>query len=353
MNLTPNQTLHARRQIDWLLKDSRLVEMRVLTTSGFWRNGYFDNFPAMQRAAGEFSGDNCFTSLNRPHDYVDVTNSVGARMKSGSGLADKDIERITRLPFDFDPHRPAGTPSTQAEMLQARDASRRLVGFLQSMGWPEPLSALSGNGNHRQYRVNLPNNDETKQYLRIIYQGLRERFETDNVGFDVTVRSPAQIFRLYGTRNRKGAASPDRPHRLTYCHVPVNWGCVSQRQIVQLAERMRPAVEEKRKKVIRESRPLGSGDYSTLDAVSWFSAHGLYKRHIGSGKHAVTCPWVGEHSTKDHANGSDTVIWERGNSGWPSFNCSHAHCEGRTLRDVLEVLPGADDFCSKTWRAQA
>ena len=103
----------------------------------------------------------------------------------------------------------------------------------------------------------------------------------------------------------------------------------------------------------RASGPIsGDGYYSTLDIVSWFSAHGLYKRPSHEhGKHYVTCPWLNEHSTGDHPSKTDTVIWEA-DGRWPNFHCSHAHCEGRGIRDVLNHMGDADAFCAVEWEVE-
>ena len=96
----------------------------------------------------------------------------------------------------------------------------------------------------------------------------------------------------------------------------------------------------------------GNGDYNTLDAVSWFRAHGLYRRSLGTyngtPRHAVKCPFESDHSDTSTDQDTSTVIFENG-SGWPGFHCSHDHCDGRTVVDVMEVLGDADSFCARYW----
>jgi hypothetical protein len=94
----------------------------------------------------------------------------------------------------------------------------------------------------------------------------------------------------------------------------------------------------------------GRGDYSTLDVVAWFTAHGGYGRDLGGGKHAVKCPWHDQHSDERDATASDTVIFEPDREGgWPEFHCSHAHCKGRQIREVITLWGDADKFCAKQW----
>jgi AAA domain-containing protein len=96
--------------------------------------------------------------------------------------------------------------------------------------------------------------------------------------------------------------------------------------------------------------PLGRGDYRTLDAVALFRSRGHYGRAMGGGKHAVLCPWYMEHSEPD-AQGpedSDTVIWEAEGNQWPNFDCKHAHCDGRRMKDVIGVWD-ADAYCAREY----
>jgi hypothetical protein len=101
-----------------------------------------------------------------------------------------------------------------------------------------------------------------------------------------------------------------------------------------------------------DARIDGSGDYRTLDVVSWFQAHGEYHGQAEPGKHYVGCPWEDQHSDGIDAQVTDTVIWEA-DGNWPTFHCSHAHCEGRTIRDVMAVWGDADAFCARFWKGGA
>jgi hypothetical protein len=99
--------------------------------------------------------------------------------------------------------------------------------------------------------------------------------------------------------------------------------------------------------------PKFRGDFTTLDLAAVCQVLGLDVRQAnGDFKFWVRCPWVEEHS----ANGSsDTVIWQDPGK-WPTFNCSHNHCAGRKLEDVIawaEALrPGIiDEHCRQTWQS--
>ncbi len=63
---------------------------------------------------------------------------------------------------------------------------------------------------------------------------------------------------------------------------------------------------------------------------------GLYKAPLGESKHAITCPWVTEHTG---AADGGTAYFEPDDL-WPigGFKCLHGHCAERHVRDLLRLL---------------
>jgi hypothetical protein len=191
--------------------------------------------------------------------------------------------------------------------------------------------------------------DDVREMLTAIYAGLHRDFTTEAVEFDRTVRNPSRVWRLYGAVNRKGDPSSDRPHRRAQVAIPARWDAVSPRMVEALAEHYarRPVAPVEYRRL-----PLpivGRGDFSALDVVGWFDGHGAYGRPLGNGKHSVLCPWSDEHSTRQAATDSSSVVWETAGTNWPTFHCSHAHCEGRGIRDVIARWSDADRFCARAW----
>ena len=79
-------------------------------------------------------------------------------------------------------------------------------------GFPKPITAISGNGVHVLYRINVPADDDglTRRFLEV----LARRFDNARASIDRGVFNPARISRFYGTRACKGEPTPDRPHRM-------------------------------------------------------------------------------------------------------------------------------------------
>jgi hypothetical protein len=331
--------------IEQLFKDNGVVELRILGARPTF--GLYDDQDAFLRDARQYwKQGHVYSTLNAPKPRV-VSNRLG----HSNALKDEDIGWITRLPFDFDPVRPAGVSSSDAELEEAYHVRNRLIDFLSGSGWPEPIRACSGNGYHAQYATRLPNNSQITQVLGRIYQKLAQEFTTPTVHFDIKVRNPSRVFRLYGTVNRKGPFTEARPHRQSDVLMPYAWTEVDWEKLVKLDQHF---LSTEASAELSSSKPVffdcpGKGDYKTLDVVNWFKQHGFYKRPSAQlGKHYVICPWVFEHSSDDSPEKTDSIIFEA-DRGWPGFYCSHAHCEGRTIREVLWLWRDADHFCCRTY----
>lgn len=305
---------HEARYIQSLLASGN-VEIRAFMDARWWI-GVFEESQTFKHCArwAEWKGGDVYCTIN-PTGLP----ATGKLIPFRKGSKDRDILRIARLPFDFDPRRDPGVAATPEQVAEAWKSAEKCAGYLTQRGWPEPLKAMSGNGYHLQYAVDLPNDPNTKKMLIIIFEGLEKLLITDAVIFDVTVKNPSRIMRLYGTTNRKSGrrTTVDMPDEL----VPVPFGLVED-----LAEELRPP-EREVKPCQRPAASYAAG----IDVVSWFKAQGLYKRHLEADKHAVSCPWRDKHSSPDTPTGTDTVIWE--NPG--TFLCSHNSCCGRTLSEVL------------------
>jgi hypothetical protein len=97
-----------------------------------------------------------------------------------------------------------------------------------------------------------------------------------------------------------------------------------------------------------------TGDLRELDMVALLDAAGLNPAPRGNGKHAVRCPWESAHTTGEGT--TTTVVFESNEErGFRhGFNCQHAHCADRTVRDLLafvqQASPGlVDQHCRKAY----
>jgi hypothetical protein len=324
------------------LDDCGRIELRH-EDGGRWASGTFNSLDALQQEIeARRDRGNLYTSINAPADGG-AANAMG-----GEAWRDSDIRFVVRLFVDFDPVRPRGGASTVGELDAAIDRRNLFMAAQSTIGWPDPAVGISGNGAHALYRCRIRATPDLADQLAKLYRRWRDEWSDGLVEFDPTVRNPARICRLYGTINRKGQATADRPHRVSSLVIPSMWSEISPDLIAMAAAAYRPALPQglPRHETLA---PIGRGNYATLDVVAWFVAHGLYKRRKSPGMHAVHCPWTSEHSTYSSRHETDTVIFDaKPPKLWPRFYCHHAHCAARKITDLIALWGDADAFCAAT-----
>jgi len=320
-----------RSALGVLARHGGLVEVRLLKTTKSTISGYFNDPDALVRAVETWDGHaSVYITLN-PINQALLARAVNrlepyARATTG----DADILRRVWLPLDFDPCRPAGISATDAEVAAAIERRNEAVAFLTELGFPEPVTAMSGNGGHALYAVDLPNDEPTRLRIERALKAVAARFTDGGVKVDEAVYNAARIWKLYGTVAVKGDATADRPHRRAALEmVPWAFEHVPREALDALAG-MAPEAAG----VMRLS---GRAPLAPIDLVAVTQEHGLYRRALHGGKHAVTCPWNAEHSGESGL--TETAIFEPRGPGEPwGFKCQHAHCAARTIRDLLARL---------------
>ncbi len=218
---------HDRAQVSEIAKTLKLFvsagdtgEVRVIGTAGCAPFGFYFGHDQIDQAAdlaAEYSttAKGVYVVMNR----IDPALADRPQLVKTSTLTkDADIVRRTNLLIDFDPSSPdrgADDSSTDAEKEAARQRMEECYEWLREIGFPEPIFADSGNGWHLLYRIDLPNDEPTKQLISRFLKALSQRFSDDQVGIDISVHNASRITKFYGTAARKGADRPERPHRLS------------------------------------------------------------------------------------------------------------------------------------------
>ena len=113
--------------------------------------------------------------------------------------------------------------------------------------------------------------------------------------------------------------------------------------VEELHLELAPAGRPKKTKVSGKSLIIRSADEglhtpapTENPVLANLKAHGLYKTPLGSGKHDITCPWVGEHTDQtDHG----TAYFEP-DEDYPTggFCCQHSHGDKFHIGELLEFL---------------
>lgn len=188
------------------------------------KTGYFQRAIAAQ---GELKSlDACkpvgiYTTLNPVQPELLARAKDRLANQKNSATKDENILRRRWLFLDIDPVRPAGISATDAEMQAALnlagDIKAELVG---DYNWPLPgIEGMSGNGAYLFWRVDLPNDDDSRKMMEELLARFALHFNTPSATVDTSVYNASRICKVLGTTARKGddlrgvAGIEDRPHR--------------------------------------------------------------------------------------------------------------------------------------------
>ena len=255
--------------------------------------------------------------------------------------ADADIIRRRWLPVDIDPKRPSGISSTDGEHAAALKVAEDVAGFLaEFFGFPAAIRADSGNGAHLLYRIDLPNDDESRTLIERCLKALGAAFDKppaeDRPGWDIdqTTFNAARIWKIYGTRAKKGDNTPQRPHRRArILEVPEAVEVVPREALERLAA-LAPEEEQPR----QAARPR-SGGSAGIDLEEWLREYGAslptYHARSKSGCRSFyvfdVCPWDPSHRDRSAFMGQFTH--------GPIFaGCQHNGCNGYGWKDLRALV---------------
>ena len=297
------------------------------------RAGYFDNAVTASaeatRLSGEFEG--VYITLNpcAPALLARASNRI---KESGRGEATTDADIVSRrwLLVDVDPVRPHGVSATDREKEAAASVARAVVLDLANRGWPAPLKADSGNGYHALYRIDLPNDDGSREVVKRVLAALAPKHDTAGAKVDLSVSNAARLVKLYGTLAAKGDSTSDRPHRASaILSVPEPLGVVAREQLEELAGEVASDGSSARAKERAQRSSAGM-----FNVEEWFARHGVTVLRTfekgGATYFAVACPFGEGHGERDES----TVICLA--SSALVYKCHHSSCTGRTWQDFRQ-----------------
>ncbi len=185
-------------------------------------SGYFDSRDTFCRGLrgyddGKIEVPGIYVTLNPVNPALLARSCNHVRFYVQDTTADKDISKIQWLPIDIDAVRPAGISSSEEEHTAALDLADAIESRLLAAGWPAQaiIKGDSGNGAHLLVRIeDQDNTKENKELIKRCIEALDKEFSNDKTAVDTTTYNPARIWKIYGTRARKGDNTQDRPHRM-------------------------------------------------------------------------------------------------------------------------------------------
>ena len=307
-----------------LFAPGQVIEVRAITEEGM-ASGYFNDQDALAKAVGPLDASGTagiYVTLNEvnPALLSRKANRIKMRLsKKDATTADADIIRRRWFPVDIDPVRPSGVSSTDEEHQAAIVRAAEIAAYLgRERGWPAPVMADSGNGAHLLYRIDLPNDEESRDLIKRCLEVLDTIFSNSAVTVDTANFNAARIWKMYGTVSRKGDHTQDRPHRKSLV-----LSCADQVEVVDNAA-LRQLAD-----ALPCAPPEIKGYKKAIDLRDWLTNHGLgvamEKPYQGGTLFVLDeCPFSGAHR-----DGAFAIQFP---SGAIYAGCHHASCGGGEQR---------------------
>lgn len=261
----------------------------------------------------------------------------------GDLTASSDIIALHAFPIDIDPARVSGISSTEKELA---DSMKKAIEVQRWFGGRGICSfrGMSGNGYHVLiYLEPLAATEENIARFEKLGERVADFWNTDS-----TIYPPGQIWKLYGTWARKGADTPERPHRQSRIKLPpleqipryqfdvIERACDA---LLAIGNENAETPGEAEKTAPRAFKPSDNGVVQshakrfhgdTFDELRDYASDALGIENIGRTieKRAgyqlarVQCPWEPSH-------GQDAFLTMTNRK--PALYCKHNGCDGRNL----------------------
>ena len=314
-------------------KENPLIEIRV-QDGNKWLSGYFRDADTMIRELKKVGDKGIYATINEVNEACFSRPQCEQIIQAKTTTSGRDITRRICLFLDFDPERPSDTNATDEEMKLAEATMRKVYKFLRDEGFSDPVVAMSGNGYHTLYHIDVPATDEGDKLIKDLVEVLGMMFYDDNVKIDKATTDRNRIAKVIGTSSVKGSKkSTDRPQRESkFIYVPQEWKVTPIAYLQKVAARL-PKPEE---------HSYRYGQQSDFDLDKFISEHNIeiakraYTADGGEKLVLKQCPFCGHGAP-------DSAIFRLRNGGY-GFLCFHNSCSDKTWKDFrLFYDPNAYD----------
>ena len=331
-----------RKAIKTLQAQGETFEIRVIGTSTRKDilSGYFHDAETLLQKIETIDprGRNVYVTLGEVKEEC-FSRSQSERFEKNPAVttSDQDISKYRWLFVDLDPVRATGISSSNEELAYAEQLSGPVYEYLKNLGFPEPVKAMSGNGFHLLYRIDIINDDNGHALVEKCLKNLAALFDDLKVKIDTTNSNPSRICKLHGTLAQKGRSTTKRPHRMSKILSVPEPLLITPRQTLQaLADELPDAPEPSKSR-----RGVANTQGTDFDLLDFMRAHGMTYTEDSNDRAKIYkldhCPFDASHT-----NG-DAKIFQYGN-GAIAFKCHHNSCRKYKWQDVrLKYEPDAYD----------
>lgn len=327
-------TNEIRKFFEVIKGNNQLTEVRILGEKGKTFSGYFSDVESIIKSISSYDGYNIYFTLNQVKEACASRTQANQIIQSPkTTTSDTDISAREWVLIDLDPKRPADTNATDEEKIKAQVVVNRIYGFLQGVGFANPIVADSSNGYHLLYKVAMNNTPEKAELVKKFLNVLSIMFSTDEVEVDTSVFNASRICKLYGTVSRKGSNTKDRPQResrILKIHKEIK---VTSITLFEQVVAMMPEPE----------KPTYQNNYNpTFNIDEFIQRNGIRveKEMQVSGARKLLlkeCPFDSNHKSPDSA----IFILSSGAIG---FKCFHNSCSSHTWADLRAMYEPKREF---------
>lgn len=326
-----------RKAIEVLQEPGGVFEIRAIgTAKKDILSGYFRDAETLLKAFEtiDIRSRNIYITLQQVKKECFSRAQSERFLRSMQTTSDTEIVRYRWLFVDVDPTRAAGISSSNQELELAREMAEQVYSYLRNLGFAEPVRAMSGNGHHLLYRIDVVNDPEGRALVERCLKVLADVFNTDKVKIDTTNYNPSRICKLHGTLAQKGRSTTNRPHRMSrVVSVPDVLTVTSEDVLLKLASELPDDTP------VKSSR--GMMPRSEFDLLDFMNRNQLTYKEDSNDRAVIykldECPFDPSH--KD----GDAKIFQYKN-GAIAFKCHHNSCSQYKWQDVrLKFEPDAYD----------
>jgi len=331
-----------RRAIELLQAPGEVFEVRVIGTASRKDiiSGYFQDADTLFQKFDtiDLRKRNVYITLGEVREEC-FSRSQCERFEKNPAVTtnDNDIIAYRWLFVDLDPVRPTGISSSDEQLKCAEELRNKVYEYLQGLGFPEPIKAMSGNGYHLLYRIDILNDEKGRVLVGRCLKNLASLFDNDEVKIDTTNSNPSRICKLHGTLAQKGTSTKKRPHRMSKLeNVPEPLVTTPRNVLQALADELPDETEP-----VKIRRGVNTAQKTDFDLLGFMREHGLSYSEDSNDRAKIYkldhCPF-----DPSHTNG-DAKIFQYGD-GAIAFKCHHNSCRKYKWQDVrLKYEPDAYD----------
>ena len=325
-----------RQAISLLKPNNELFEIRIIGKGSNRKriiSGYFTDVDTFIRQFDTIDprNTNIYITINKVNEDCYSREQHDCFRQTDSNTHDHEIDAYEWLFVDLDPIRLAEISSSDQELAEAEVLADKVYSYMKNLGFYEPIRAMSGNGHHLLYKINLLNTDENKRLVERCLTNLSILFNTDKVKIDIVNHNQSRVCKLYGTKAQKGANTAKRPHRMS---------CITSipEEIKENGLNLLQILADELPEVPKEQKTISVS--SEFDIEQWMPEHGLEPIRKDTGTDCIIYPLAHCPFDSSHTNGDSKIF--RYTDGAIAFKCHHNSCKGRKWQDVRELLePGA------------